>query len=66
MTKARKPAKKAGGQAEKVTTIKTKEGKLNPFEIHFNKQKHSVLGQYLPGERGKPGISKAKALKKVG
>ncbi|XP_043237470.1 nucleolar protein 14-like [Amphibalanus amphitrite] len=64
MAKAKKPVKRAAGQAEKVTSIKTKDGRLNPFEIHFNKQKHSVLGQHLPGERGKPGISKAKALKK--
>ncbi|XP_044262372.1 nucleolar protein 14 homolog [Tribolium madens] len=36
----------------------------NPFEIHINKQKMTVLGQKTKNDRGLPGVSRAKALKK--
>ncbi|EFA10489.1 nucleolar protein 14 homolog [Tribolium castaneum] len=36
----------------------------NPFEIHINKQKMTVLGQKNKNDRGLPGVSRAKALKK--
>lgn len=53
--------------AEKVTVRKTDKNKktLNPFEIHINKQKYQVLGQKGRNDRGLPGVSRAKALKKV-
>lgn len=38
---------------------------LNPFEIHVNRQKFEVLGRKLKADRGLPGVSRAKALKKV-
>lgn len=37
---------------------------LNPFEVHINKQKMTVLGQKNKNDRGLPGVSRAKALKK--
>ena len=40
--------------------------KVNPFEIRFNKRKQQVLGQKgARGERGMPGVSRARALEKV-
>lgn len=49
----------------KVNTKNEKKSNLNPFEVHINKQKHQVLGQKLKNDRGLPGVSRAKALKKV-
>ncbi|KAJ3643381.1 hypothetical protein Zmor_026095 [Zophobas morio] len=37
---------------------------LNPFEVHINKQKMTVLGRKTKNDRGLPGVSRAKALKK--
>ncbi|KAL1494774.1 hypothetical protein ABEB36_010319 [Hypothenemus hampei] len=37
---------------------------LNPFEMHINKEKMRVLGKKLKNERGLPGVSRAKAIKK--
>lgn len=42
-----------------------KEVKNNPFEIHTNKRKHDVLGRKLKHDKGLPGISRSKAIKKV-
>ena len=40
---------------------------INPFELRVNKRKHHVLGQRgARGERGMPGVSRAKAIEKVG
>lgn len=39
---------------------------INPFELRVNKRKHHVLGQRgARGERGMPGVSRAKAIEKV-
>ena len=39
---------------------------VNPFELRVNKRKHHVLGQRgARGERGMPGVSRAKAIEKV-
>ena len=43
----------------------TKESNNNPFEIHTNKKKHDILGRKLKHDRGLPGISRSKAIKKV-
>lgn len=41
-------------------------GKVNPFEVRVNKHKQHVLGQRgARGERGMPGVSRARALEKV-
>jgi len=39
--------------------------RLNPFEVHINKQKHVVLGKKSKNEKGLPGISRSRAIKKV-
>lgn len=36
----------------------------NPFEVKVNKQKFHVLGRPTKHERGLPGVSRARALKK--
>ena len=36
----------------------------NPFEVKVNKQKFNILGRPTKHERGLPGVSRAKALKK--
>lgn len=41
----------------------SEEKMLNPFEIHINRVKHEVVG-HKTKDRGLPGISRAKALKK--
>ena len=61
--------KKSGGKKKKsdgvkrVTTLKPRA--LNPFEVHVNRQKFEVLGRKLKNDKGLPGVSRAKALKKV-
>lgn len=45
---------------KKVQSVK----KMNPFEVHINKEKMRVLGQQKKNDRGLPGVSRAKALKK--
>lgn len=36
----------------------------NPFEVHINREKMKVLGRKQKNDRGLPGVSRAKALKK--
>lgn len=52
--------------SDKVNNKDTKNAKktLNPFEVHINKEKIKVLGRKLKNDRGLPGVSRAKALKK--
>ncbi|KAF2903270.1 hypothetical protein ILUMI_02919 [Ignelater luminosus] len=45
---------------KKSANVKT----LNPFEVHINKEKMRVLGKKLKNDRGLPGVSRAKAIKK--
>jgi len=44
--------------------IQDSKKKLNPFEIHINKNKQNILGQKNKNDRGLPGISRAKAINK--
>lgn len=44
---------------------KGKEKKLNPFEVHINRVKHDVVGRKNKMDRGLPGVSRARAVKKV-
>ncbi|CAN8005890.1 unnamed protein product [Ixodes hexagonus] len=37
---------------------------INPFEIKVNKQRHDVLGRRSKNDRGLPGVSRNKAIKK--
>lgn len=63
MVKSKKAAQKL---ARKSTHAGPKEVKNNPFEIHTNKRKHYILGRKLKHDTGLPGISRSKAIKKVG
>lgn len=51
--------------SESVKNHVVRKKQLNPFEMHINRKKHNVIGKDLRNERGIPGISRAKALKKV-
>lgn len=42
-----------------------KQAKNNPFEVHTNKKKYDILGRKLKNDKGLPGISRSKAIKKV-
>lgn len=72
MTKA-KNAKSKGAFADHVRNRKLhkKSGvaqtvRTNPFEIKINKQKHKIIGKNLTKfDRGLPGVSRSKAIKKV-
>jgi len=44
---------------------KTKEKQPNPFELHINKKKFSILGRKSKNEVGKPGIARSKSIQKV-
>lgn len=60
--------KKNFGQADKLHTKKSQaktKRNLNPFEVHINKEKFKVLGKKSKNDWGLPGVSRAKALKKV-
>ncbi|XP_011151994.1 nucleolar protein 14 homolog [Harpegnathos saltator] len=37
---------------------------LNPFEVHINREKQKILGRKNKNDRGLPGISKTKAIKR--
>lgn len=63
MVKSKKAAQKL---ARKSARAGPKEVKNNPFEIHTNKRKHDILGRKLKHDKGLPGISRSKAIKKVG
>lgn len=66
MGKNKSKSKKKGSVdafAHKKKTETTKKG-LNPFELHTNREKISVLGRRLKHDKGMPGISRAKATQK--
>lgn len=39
---------------------------VNPFEVKVNRRKHDVLGQRSKADSGLPGVSRLKAIQKVG
>ncbi|KAK9305827.1 hypothetical protein QLX08_003328 [Tetragonisca angustula] len=41
-----------------------KKKSLNPFEVHINRDKQNVLGRKSKADKGLPGVSRAKAIKK--
>ncbi|XP_001640799.2 nucleolar protein 14 [Nematostella vectensis] len=53
---AAKKAAKRNAQQKTVTN--------NPFEVHVNKQKYEILGRKMKHDRGLPGVSRSKAMKK--
>lgn len=52
----------ADALSSKKSIVKAK--KHNPFEIHVNKEKHTIIGRQLKHDRGMPGVSRSKALKR--
>lgn len=48
--------------SSKKSIVKAK--KHNPFEVHVNKEKYSIIGRQLKHDRGMPGVSRSKALKR--
>lgn len=62
-----KSNKKPKVAADKFAAKKSSSGKskeINPFEVHTNKEKFSVVGRHLKHDKGMPGISRAKATQK--
>ena len=58
-------AKRSGTDVKKVAQRSKAISKpTNPFEVKVNKQKFNILGRPTKHERGLPGVSRAKALKK--
>lgn len=49
-------------KSDRVSTSKVTSKPENPFEFHFNRSKRNILGHTVCGERGQPGISKAKSV----
>ncbi|KAL4141856.1 hypothetical protein QTP88_004412 [Uroleucon formosanum] len=43
---------------------KNKEKQLNPFELHINHKKFTILGRKSKNEVGKPGIARSKSIQK--
>ncbi|XP_034484837.1 nucleolar protein 14 homolog [Drosophila innubila] len=46
------------------TAIAQTAKRLNPFDVHVNKEKFKILGRICKHDRGMPGVSRAKALQK--
>lgn len=44
---------------------KIKEKQPNPFELHINNKKFTILGRKSKNEVGKPGIARSKSIQKV-
>jgi len=44
---------------------KNKEKQPNPFELHINNKKFTILGRKSKNEVGKPGIARSKSIQKV-
>lgn len=58
--------KKQNGLADALQSklIDTKTRSVNPFEVHTNKEKFTILGRKLKHDKGMPGVSRAKATQK--
>ncbi|KPJ10008.1 hypothetical protein RR48_03796 [Papilio machaon] len=59
--------KRNSGKADKVhmkNKTEANKKKLNPFEVHINREKLKVLGKKSKHDRGLPGVSRAKAIQK--
>lgn len=65
MGKVKNKAKKKRMSDRVVKPDSQKKKVLNPFEIHVNRQKYSVLGRKTKNDKGLPGIARAKAITKV-
>lgn len=58
-----KPKRKSFSKSSAKVSIKAPET-VNPFEVKVNKQRHDVLGRKSKNDRGLPGVSRNKAIKK--
>jgi len=59
--------KRKGKRSENVATAKKAKISINPFEVRRNRQKHEVIGQKSARDgTGRPGLSRSKAIDKVG
>lgn len=58
----KKPSGTADSLQSKKSSAKSKE--MNPFEVHTNKEKFTILGRQLKHDKGMPGVSRAKATKR--
>lgn len=45
--------------------VKKNEKQPNPFEVHINNKKFTILGRKSKNDVGKPGISRSKSIQKV-
>lgn len=59
--KKNKNTANAFANKKKAETLKKS---MNPFEVHTNREKISILGRRLKHDKGMPGISRAKATQK--
>lgn len=61
-----KSNKKPNGTADSLQSKKSsaKSKEMNPFEVHTNKEKFTILGRQLKHDKGMPGVSRAKATKR--
>lgn len=60
-------SKKANGSTKSnpfATAIPATSNRLNPFEVHVNKEKFQILGRTCKHDKGLPGVSRAKAVRK--
>lgn len=54
----------AADRAQQKRKAEANKKKLNPFEVHINREKHKVLGKKSKHDRGLPGVARAKAIQK--
>jgi len=64
--KTKKPYRDPGKRRNATDfSAKVQKPEDNPFEIRINRKKHDNLGRVNKNERGRPGISRSKAVEKV-
>lgn len=63
---AKNKSKKSGASNALAHKKKTENAPVttNPFEVHTNREKISILGRKLKHDKGMPGVSRAKAIKR--
>lgn len=66
MAKARKAKKSAADAVYSAKSAKPKSSgsKINPFEMHVNKEKFKILGRTCKHDKGFPGVSRGKAIQR--
>lgn len=57
--------RKSKSEAKVVKLAKADKETENPFEVRINKRRYEILGRKTKNERGKPGVSRSRGLKKV-